>query len=66
MQEGAPTFGQRNADDIASSVKKWYAYVVEEELSFPTLPAALYESYIIKSYEAVGGAIVKSGPYMGQ
>ena len=60
---GEPTFDQRNADGIASSVQKWYAYVVEEELSFPTLPAALYESYIIKSYEAVGGSIGKSdGP----
>jgi hypothetical protein len=51
-----PTFDQLNADDITSSVRKRYAYVVEEELSFPTLPWTLYESYVMKIYEAVGGA----------
>ena len=61
---GEPTFDQRNADDISSSVKKWYAHVVEEELSFPTLPAALYEPYAMKSYEAVGGAKLFLAPYM--
>ena len=56
---GEPTFDQRNADDISSSVKKWYAHVVEEELSFPTLSATLYEPGVMKSYEVVGGAKLK-------
>ena len=47
-------------------IENKYDYIVEQEHSIPTLPAALYEPYIIKSYEAVGGAIVKSGPYMGR